>query len=127
MPSMHFQPYCASDAVPVVALETAGSNCFYQSLALNPGVFSVVSEAADGVRAERCADFDVTVAHLPKLTSRATSLGASSPAAGAIRMALDRKGGIKSVCVDDEFAMKAALLFAGGFSLESTPFSAIDR
>ena len=28
-------------------------------------------------------------------------------------MALDRKGGIKSVCVDDEFAMRAALLFAG--------------
>ena len=72
-----------------------------------------MSEPADGVRTEQCADHGVVVAHLPKLTSRATSLGASSPAAGSIRMALDRKGGIKSVCVEDEFAMKAGLLFAG--------------
>ena len=99
--------------MPVVALETTGSNCFYQSLALNPGAFPSVSEPADGVRTEQCADHGVVVAHLPKLTSRATSLGASSPAAGSIRMALDRKGGIKSVCVEDEFAMKAGLLFAG--------------
>lgn len=31
-------------------------------------------------------------------------------------MALDRKGGMKSVYVDDEFAMKAGLLFAGMIS-----------
>ncbi|KZT65460.1 tryptophan synthase beta subunit-like PLP-dependent enzyme, partial [Daedalea quercina L-15889] len=100
------------DDVPVVALETTGSNCFYQSLALNPGAFPTTAEPATGVRAERCTKYEVTVAHLPRLTSRATSLGASSPAAGSVRMALDRKGGIKSVCVDDELAMKAGLLFA---------------
>lgn len=102
--------------MPVVALETTGSNSFYQSLALNPGAFPSVSQPAAGVRAEQCTDHGVTVAHLSNLTSRATSLGASSPAAGPIRMALDRKGGMKSVYVDDEFAMKAGLLFAGMIS-----------
>ncbi|KAH9842922.1 tryptophan synthase beta subunit-like PLP-dependent enzyme [Rhodofomes roseus] len=100
------------DDVSVVALETTGSNCFYQSLALNPGAFPTTAEPAEDVRPAHCPEHDVTVAHLPALTSRATSLGASSPAAGSVRMALDRKGGIKSVCVDDELAMKAGLLFA---------------
>ncbi|KAH9934924.1 tryptophan synthase beta subunit-like PLP-dependent enzyme [Fomitopsis serialis] len=100
------------DDVPVVALETTGSSCFYQSLALNPGAFSTTTEPAKGVRPVHCDKYDVTVAHLPTLTSRATSLGASSPASGSVRMALDRKGGIKSVCVDDELAMQAGLLFA---------------
>ena len=100
-------------SVPIIGLETTGSNCFYQSLALNPGAFPTHREPNDGVRAERNTKYDVTVANLPALTSRATSLGASSPAAGTVRMALDRKGDVKSVCVDDELAMQAALLFAG--------------
>jgi len=100
------------DDVPVIALETTGSNCFYQSLALNHGAFPITAEPADGVRPVHCNKYDVTVAHLPTLTSRATSLGASSPASGPVRMALDRKGGIKSACVDDELAMQAGLLFA---------------
>ncbi|KZT67299.1 hypothetical protein DAEQUDRAFT_758284 [Daedalea quercina L-15889] len=44
--------------------------------------------------------------------SRATSHGASSLIAGSVRMAFNRKGGIKSVCVDDEMAMQAGLLFS---------------
>ena len=99
--------------VPVIGLETTGSNCFYQSLALNPGAFPTAANLAGGVRAEHDTKYDVKIAHLPSLTSRATSLGASSPAAGTVRMALDRKGGVKSVCVEDELAMKAGLLFAG--------------
>lgn len=102
-------------SVPIIGVETTGSNCFYQSLALNPGAFPALSEPKDGVRAERNTKYDVTVANLPALTSRATSLGASSPAAGTVRMALDRKGDVKSVCVDDELAMQATLLFAGMF------------
>lgn len=101
--------------MPIIALETTGSNCFCQSLALNHGGFPTQSAPAHGVRAERNMEYDVTVAHLPALTSRATSLGASSPAAGAVRMALDREGDVQSVCVDDELAMQAALLFAGMF------------
>lgn len=55
----------------------------------------------------------VKVAKLKQLTSKATSLGASSSAAGVISMALKRKGGIKCVCVRDAMSMSAAVSFAG--------------
>ncbi|KAI0362690.1 tryptophan synthase beta subunit-like PLP-dependent enzyme [Trametes cingulata] len=103
------------DDVPLVTVETHGSNCFYQSLSLNEGPFAgeVASrEVPAGTRAERVAEHDVTIAHLSSLTSRATSLGASSPSAAVVKKALQRKGGVKSVCVPDEMAMQAALNFA---------------
>ena len=108
-----FRTMLTKMSVPIIGLETTGSNCFYQSLALNPGAFPTTSDPADGVRVEHNTKYGVRIAHLPGLTSRATSLGASSSAAGTVRMALERKGGVKSVCVDDESAMQAALLFAG--------------
>lgn len=55
-------------SVPIIALETTGSNCFYQSLAFNPGAFPTQSEPANGFRAERNTEYDVMVAHLPALT-----------------------------------------------------------
>ncbi|KAI0713220.1 tryptophan synthase beta subunit-like PLP-dependent enzyme [Earliella scabrosa] len=103
------------DDVPLVTMETHGSNCFYQSLALNAGSFAgdVTSRRPpDGTRAEHCEEHNVTVAHLAKLTSRASSLGASSPAAGVVKMALQRSGGVKSVCIPDEMAMQSTLRFA---------------
>ena len=95
-------------------METHGSNCFYQSLALNAGSFAgdVTSRRPpDGTRAEHCEEHNVTVAHLAKLTSRASSLGASSPAAGVVKMALQRSGGVKSVCIPDEMAMQSTLRY----------------
>ena len=47
------------------------------------------------------------------LTSRAASLGATWPAPGVVRMALDHAGGVKCVCIPDELAMFAARGFAG--------------
>ncbi|KAJ2977326.1 hypothetical protein NUW54_g11433 [Trametes sanguinea] len=100
------------DDVPLIAVETFGSNCFYQTLSLNNGPF-IGGTASEGRRTqEYCAEFDVNIAHLTTLTSKATSLGATSPSAAVVRMALDRKGGVKSVCVPDEMAMSAALSFA---------------
>ncbi|KAI0262897.1 tryptophan synthase beta subunit-like PLP-dependent enzyme [Gloeopeniophorella convolvens] len=97
------------DDVPIVALETHGSACFYHSLAANrapdvgpPAGVSVRTDAAHGVR----------VAHVAQLTSRATSLGASEPAAGVVRAALDRAGGVRSVTVPDELTMQLAGAFA---------------
>ncbi|OBZ75685.1 Serine dehydratase-like protein [Grifola frondosa] len=82
------------DDVSFVTLETHGSNCFYQSLEQNPGPFPEgPSPPQEGVQIERDSDHGVAVAHLPKLTSLATSLGASSPAAG----------------IPDELAIQAAL------------------
>ncbi|THG94509.1 hypothetical protein EW026_g6976 [Hermanssonia centrifuga] len=101
------------DDVSFVAMETRGSNCFYQSLALNPGPFvSSPQPAHAGVEVLHDETYDVTYAKLPKLTSRASSLGASWPSPGAVKMALGREGGVKSVCVSDEMAMQTALSFA---------------
>ncbi|TFK91219.1 tryptophan synthase beta subunit-like PLP-dependent enzyme [Polyporus arcularius HHB13444] len=103
------------DHVPVVTAETHGSNCFYQSLSLNDGPFVGIAESrkiSEGTTAQHDQEHDVTVAHLDKLTSRATSLGATSPSAAVVKMALQRAGGIKSVCVSDEMTMQACLSFA---------------
>ncbi|KAI0670605.1 tryptophan synthase beta subunit-like PLP-dependent enzyme [Trametes maxima] len=103
------------DDVPLVAVETHGSNCFYQALSLNEGPFSgdVSSrQVFEGTRAERCHAHDVTVAHLSTLRSKATSLGASSASAAIVKKALNRKGGVRSICIPDEMAMQATLRFA---------------
>ena len=102
--------------VPIVTAETHGSNCFYESLALNEGPFSggVSSKLPpEGTRAEFCEEHNVTLAHLAKLTSRATSLGAIYPSAAIVRKALDREGSVRSFCVADEMTMHTALCFAG--------------
>ncbi len=102
--------------VPLVAVETHGSNCFYQSLSLNDGPFAgdVSSRpVSEGTTPERNAEHGVSVAHLASLTSKATSLGASSPAADIVKKALERKGGVKSICITDEMAMQGTLNFAG--------------
>ncbi len=100
-------------------METHGSNCFYQSLALNDGPFSGDGHPPEGTSVEFCKEHNVTIAHLAKLTSRATSLGASSPSAGVVRLALERSGGIKSVCIPDELAMQACLHFAGQYCVST--------
>lgn len=95
-------------------METHGSNCFYQSISLNAGPFaSSPLPPAEGVEVLHDEQAGVNVAKLPKLTSRAASLGASWPSPGVVKLALERKGGIKSVCVSDEFAMQTSLQFAG--------------
>ena len=103
-------------AVPLVTVETHGSNCFYQSLSLNEGLFagSVASRPVpEGTTVEYCEENNVKLAHLAKLSSRATSLGASSPSGAIVRKALDRSGSVKSICISDELAMQTTLFFAG--------------
>ncbi|KAI0933894.1 hypothetical protein AcV5_005913 [Taiwanofungus camphoratus] len=103
------------DNVPLIALETVGCDCFYHSLALNPGVFTKSPTShilPEGARAESNSTYGVNIVHLAALTSRATCLGASSPAPAVVKMALERKGGVKSVCVPDELAMQTTLDFA---------------
>ncbi|KZT01733.1 tryptophan synthase beta subunit-like PLP-dependent enzyme [Laetiporus sulphureus 93-53] len=92
------------DDVLLVALEPTGSNCFYHAPAS--------STLPEDICVEHNAIHNVEVAHLSKLTSRAISLGASSPAATVVKMALKRSGGAESVCMPDETIMQAALLFA---------------
>ena len=96
--------------VPIVTVETFGANCFYSSIALNngwTGSFGVPDEVdietEDGVK----------IVHLKKLTSRATSLAATSPSPGVVKMALARGGGVRCLSVPDEITMSAACSFAG--------------
>ncbi|KIK42267.1 hypothetical protein CY34DRAFT_805099 [Suillus luteus UH-Slu-Lm8-n1] len=107
------------DQVPVVALETTGSNCFYNAIAINtrnftsevPVIPSAEVEDSSPYTVEIVEEHNVAIPHMKALKSRAASLGASSPAPGVVRMALDRAGGIKCACIPDEMAMHTARLF----------------
>ncbi|KIJ69508.1 hypothetical protein HYDPIDRAFT_79658 [Hydnomerulius pinastri MD-312] len=105
--------------VPIVALETHGSNCFYHANALNTRGFtsktpSIPTSAPPDApyTAEVNEEYKVAVPYMRALTSRAASLGATSPAPGVVRMALDHAGGVRCVCISDELAMFAAQEFA---------------
>ena len=101
-------------------METHGSNCFYQALALNPGPFgSTPQSPPEGTEVLHDTEYDVNYARLAKLTSRASSLGASWASPGAVKAALARKGGVKSVCISDEMAMQASFEFAGKSTIAS--------
>lgn len=107
-------------AVPIVALETHGSNCFYHAGSLNTEGFSsktpslptnIPPEAPYTVQISE--EYQVAVPYMHALTSRAASLGATSPAPGVVHMALNHAGGVKCVSIPDELAMFAARGFAG--------------
>lgn len=112
--------------MPIVALETIGADCFYHSVHANrkPRLSTVKSPPLpDGART--CYDEinEVHVVQIPAITSVASSLGASIPAPGAVKMALQRKGGVQCVLVPDALSMKTALSFAGlGGILDSWSF-----
>jgi L-serine/L-threonine ammonia-lyase len=55
----------------------------------------------------------VNIVQLPAITSVASSLGASSPSPGAVKMAIERKGKVHCVLVPDALSMQTALTFAG--------------
>ena len=98
-----------------MGVETHRSNCFYQSLSLNDGPFIGTVESRtipEGTTAKYDQENDVTVAHIAKLTSRISSLGATSPAPAVVKMALQREGGIKTASIPDELSMETLLSFA---------------
>ncbi|KZO97595.1 tryptophan synthase beta subunit-like PLP-dependent enzyme [Calocera viscosa TUFC12733] len=96
----------------VIALETEGSNCFHQSMLQNPRFCAPEKrpELGEGVTVRTDEKEGVRLVTLTRITSRAASLGASSPAAGVVKMALDR-GNVRCVTVRDEISMAAGLLF----------------
>ncbi|KAF8448051.1 tryptophan synthase beta subunit-like PLP-dependent enzyme [Boletus edulis BED1] len=109
----------AWDNVPIIALETHGSNCFYHACSLNTEGFSsknpsfptnIPLDTPYTVRINE--EHQVAVPYMHALTSRAASLGATSPAPGVVRMALNHAGGIKCVSIPDELAMFTARGFA---------------
>ncbi|KAF9228023.1 tryptophan synthase beta subunit-like PLP-dependent enzyme [Gyrodon lividus] len=106
------------DNVPIVALETHGSNCFYHANSLNTCGFSSRTQSLPvkippdaPYTVETNEEHKIVVPYMHALTSRAASLGATSPAPAVVRMALDHAGGVKCVCIPDELAMFAAREF----------------
>ncbi|KAI0060883.1 tryptophan synthase beta subunit-like PLP-dependent enzyme [Artomyces pyxidatus] len=97
------------DDVPIIGLETHGSDCFYQSMLANrqPSL-----KPREGVTIRHDTEHGVKIAHVHKLTSLATSLGASEPSPGVVKMALERKGNIVCATIPDELCMQAARSFA---------------
>lgn len=59
----------------------------------------------------------VKIAHLKKLTSKATSLAATSPSPGVVKMALTWGGGVRCLSVPDEITMGTACSFAGNVTV----------
>lgn len=55
----------------------------------------------------------IKVATAKKLTSKATSLGATEASAGAIKVALSHAGEVRCATIPDEMAMQIARSFAG--------------
>ncbi|KAJ6547327.1 tryptophan synthase beta subunit-like PLP-dependent enzyme [Mycena capillaripes] len=99
------------DSVPIVAVETIGCNCFYYSMALNRQEGAVV--LPKGVTVIHDEIYDVKLAHFSAFSSKASgSLGASQPAAGVVKQALNRVGRVICVSVPDELTMQAACSFA---------------
>lgn len=95
-----------------MTLETIGSNCFHHSMSLNEEETKFA--LPEGVHAVHDQANDVELAHFTGFSSKASgSLGASQPSAPVVKMALERKGGVKSASVPDELSMQAAALFAG--------------
>lgn len=100
--------------VPIVALETIGSDCFYRSMALNGKGFNSENKTLPpGIDLVFNEEHAVHLAHFQFFSSKASgSLGASEPAAGVVKMALQREGGVKTASVPDELSMETLLSFA---------------
>lgn len=96
-------------------VETIGSNCFHKSISLNRHESSnTVSDLPDSVSCIRDESHNVRLAHFSKFSSLASgSLGASTPAAAVVKMALNWPGGLKAASVPDELSIEALLAFAG--------------
>ncbi|KAI0033228.1 hypothetical protein K488DRAFT_70005 [Vararia minispora EC-137] len=76
------------DYAPIIAMETHGSNYFFESMAANMGRKYAIPENLT-TRSDEV--YGVQIARLNRLTSHATSLGASEAAAGNVMMALEKE------------------------------------
>lgn len=106
-------------SVPIIALETIGSDCFYRSITMNENGFNKDAKVLPlGVGLVHDAKYNLNIAHFNGFSSKASgSLGASQPSAAVLRMALDRPGGVFSYSIPDELSMEALARFAGERSL----------
>ncbi|KXN82538.1 L-serine dehydratase/L-threonine deaminase [Leucoagaricus sp. SymC.cos] len=102
------------DDVPIVTLETIGSDCFYRSITMNGDGFNKEMKVLPpGVELVQDESNNLNIAHFNGFSSKASgSLGASQPAAGVLKMALERTGGVRSYSIPDELSMEGVVKFA---------------
>ncbi|KAH0584238.1 L-serine dehydratase [Termitomyces sp. J132] len=107
------------DDVPLITLETIGSDCFFHSISLNSGRFNSVKKLLPpDVNVVEDLEHGVTLAHFNKFSSRASgSLGASQPSPRVVKMALSRSGNVVCASVPDELSMEALGLFTDDHKL----------
>lgn len=113
---VQYSPVYSSDQlplVPVVSMETHGSACFYHSVLSNTLDSYTLPE---GTVSNVDLETQVKVATIPCIASRASSLGAITPSARIVKMALDRPGPVHCVTVADELAMRVVAEFAGMYA-----------
>jgi L-serine/L-threonine ammonia-lyase len=101
--------------VPIVTLETIGSDCFFHSMSLNNGRFNSLNPLLpSGVDIVHDKENDVKLAHFNGFSSKASdSLGASQPSARVVKMALERQGKVECVSIPDELSMQSLASFTG--------------
>jgi len=83
-------------------------------MALNNGRFNSVKKILPtGVNLVYNEEHSVHLAHFTSFSSKAAgSLGASEPAAGVVKLSLERIGGVKTTSLPDELSMQALASFA---------------
>lgn len=99
------------DDVPLVTLETHGTSCFRQSMDINARKNGSVGT---GQAVPSTAHPGITLANVQSTLhlSKASCLGASTPSAGAVKLALERQGPVRSLSVPDGMSMDACCRFA---------------
>lgn len=101
--------YCRP--VPIVAVETHGAAAFYHTMSLN-NPWGVSCSLPDGSRKTFNDEHHIVIAEV-RITSKASSLAATSPSASVVKGGLQRAGSITCVRIPDEMAMHTTLMFAG--------------
>ncbi|KIY51121.1 tryptophan synthase beta subunit-like PLP-dependent enzyme [Fistulina hepatica ATCC 64428] len=98
------------DDVPIVTVETWGSDCFYHSVALNRQGSHNIPPNCTKIQDTKTG---LCLAKFSSFTSMASgSLGAPSPAPDVLKMSLKRPGGIRCISIPDELCLQNMLSFA---------------
>ena len=97
--------------VPIVAVETHGAAAFYHSMSLSKE-WMEHTPLPTGTNVSQDEEYNIPIANI-QITSRASSLAATSPSAHVVHAALHREAEVTCVTIPDEMAMHTTCMFAG--------------
>ncbi|KAL5490145.1 CHA1 [Sanghuangporus weigelae] len=102
--------YVDWDDVPIVAVETHGAAAFYHSMSLNESWGANCSLPAGSSQTYN-DEHNISIANV-RITSKASSLAATSPSTSVVHAGLRRLGSVTCVTIPDEMAMHTTCMFA---------------